>query len=102
MLTNLPRAKRVQLKAPILYRASGHDDWLQSSIVNISESGVLFGPTGLEPGIPVELIFSTPIQVGSIASGKLICVGHVVRTTETGVAGAQFEECRFLLDPSTM
>jgi hypothetical protein len=48
--------------------------------------------------MPVELIFSTPIQVGSIASGKLVCVGEVVRTTEMGVAGARFEECRFVLE----
>jgi hypothetical protein len=94
-----PRAERLNLRVPITYRASGDEHWFQGRIVNISESGVLFEPTELRPGTPVELIFSTPVQVGSIASGKLLCVGEVVRTTEMGVAGARFEECRFVLEP---
>jgi hypothetical protein len=99
MLTQPLRSERVRLPVPILYRAAGAESWSQGRIVNISESGVLFGPTALEQGAPVELIFSTPITVGSMASGKFMCVGQIVRTTETGVAGAQFEECRFLLEP---
>ena len=94
-----PRAERLNLRVPITYRVSGDEHWFRGRIVNISESGVLFEPTELQPGMPVELIFSMPVQVGSIASGKLVCVGEVVRTTETGVAGARFEECRFVLEP---
>jgi hypothetical protein len=93
----VPRADRVPLRVPISYRVAGDEEWFQSRIVNVSESGVLFGPTELQAGMPVELIFSSPIQVGSMASGRLICVGEVVRTTLMGVTGARFEECRFLL-----
>jgi hypothetical protein len=98
MTRMIPRADRLNLHVPITYRVSGDDHWFQGRIVNISESGVLFEPTELQAGMPVELIFSTPVQVGSIASGKLVCVGEVVRTTEMGVAGARFEECRFVLE----
>lgn len=92
------RAERVRLQIPIAYRAQGEEDWFQSRIVDLSESGVLFGPTELRPGMVLEVIFASPIQVGLMAPGKLVCVGEVVRTTEVGAAAARFEECRFLLD----
>jgi hypothetical protein len=97
MLSSLSRARRVALPLPITYRVAGGREWLQGQIFNISESGVLFGPTRLPPGTEVEVIFSTPIQVGRMASGKQVCVAKVVRTSEVGAA-AQFEECRFLLE----
>jgi hypothetical protein len=103
MLTVFPRAERLALRVPIAYRVANRatrsdDEWFQSRILNISESGVLFGPTALEPGVSVEVMFSAPIQIGAMGAGKLVCVGAVVRTTETGAAGARFEECRFLLE----
>ena len=36
---------------------------MNAKVVNLSESGVLFGPTGLEPGAEVEVIMSPPAQV---------------------------------------
>jgi hypothetical protein len=44
------------------------------------------------------VIVSPPIDVGSMASGKQVCVGEVVRTTDGGGAAAQFEECRLHLE----
>ncbi len=67
--------------------------------MNLSESGVLFGPAALQPGAQVEVILSPPIQVGSMATGKQVCVGEVVRSTNGGAAAVRFEECRFLLEP---
>ena len=93
-----PRARRLELAIPIGYRLAGGQEWLPSQVSNISQSGVLFGPTALERGTPVEVTFSSPVPVGSLGPGKLVCVGEVVRTTETGLAGARFEECRFLLE----
>jgi hypothetical protein len=66
--------------------------------VNLSESGVLFGPAELQPGAQVEIILSPPIQVGSMATGKQMCAVEVVRATDGGAAAARFEECRFLLE----
>jgi hypothetical protein len=97
VLTTAPRADRVALRVPISYRPAGAEGWFHSRILNISDSGVLFGPTDLDPGTPVEVMFSSPVQIGSIASGKLVCVGEVVRTTETRAAAARFHECRFFL-----
>jgi hypothetical protein len=95
---NSPRAQRVRLAIPIAYHRPGDDHWFQARVVNLSESGVLFGPTDLEPGATVEVIISPPVQVGSFAIGKQVCVGEVVRSTEMGAVAARFEECRFLLE----
>ena len=65
---------------------------------NLSELGVLFGPAELQPGAEVEVILSPPIQVGSMAKGKQVCVAQIVRATNGGAAAARFEECRFLLE----
>lgn len=103
MLVVVPRAERVTLHVPIAYRVANRRteidaEWFQSRILNISESGVLFGPTALEQGASIEVIFASPIQIGSFGAGKLVCIGEVVRTTETGAAGARFERWRFLLE----
>ena len=98
MTTIVPRAKRIPLPIPIAYRRAGEEDWLQSRIHNMSESGVLFGPTSLEPGAQVEVIFSTPTPIGSILPGQLVCIGEVVRATEVGVVGARLGPRRFLLE----
>ena len=93
-----PRAPRVELPIPIIYRRTTEADWFEAKVVNLSESGVLFGPTELASGEPVEVIISPPIQVGSLATGKQLCMAEVVRTTDTGVVAVRFEECRFLLE----
>lgn len=94
----IPRADRFRLKIPITYRAQGDEQWFQSRIENLSESGVLFGPTELRPGTALEVIFRSPVPVGSIVPGQLVCAGRVVRTTEMGAAAARFEAFRFLLE----
>jgi len=93
-LTIVPRAERLPLRIPIAYRIPGDDEWFQSRIVNISESGVLFGPTGLKPGTIVEVMFSCPGQIGSMPPGVVICLGQVVRTDETEAAAAKFQQYR--------
>jgi hypothetical protein len=98
MRAHTERPDRVPVNMPVTYRVLGQEDWLQSHAENISESGVLFGPTALAPGTPVEVILFSPMQIGSLGPGKLMCVGEVVRATETGFVGARFQECRFLVE----
>lgn len=92
------RAPRLSLQIPITYRQRGDEEWFLSHVVNLSESGVLFGPTELQPGTSVEVIISAPVPVGSRASGPHLCECKVVRTTEIGTAAARFETWRGLLD----
>ena len=91
------RSERLALPIPITYRIAGDDHWIHSRVLNISDSGVLFGPAGVGPGTPLEVIFAAPVNIGTMASGKLVCAAEVVRTTEDGSAAARFAECRFLL-----
>ena len=98
MWTIHPRAERVAVPIPILYRRPGDDDWMNARVVNLSESGVLFGPTGLEPGASVEVMLSPPAHIASLATGKQVCQGAVVRVTDIGTAAARFDECRFILE----
>ena len=98
MKATFPRADRVPLPISLTYRLAGDDHWMQGRVANISESGVLFGPTSLQPGARVELIIATPLAIGSLTPGKVVCVANVVRTNEVGATGARFEECRFLVE----
>jgi hypothetical protein len=94
----IPRADRLALQIPILYRRTGDDDWIPSRVLNISRSGVLFGPTELEPGAPVEVILSPPIQVEALKPGKQVFAAEVIRATDVGAVAVRLAESRFLLD----
>jgi len=93
------RARRPRPSAIALtYRVAGDDHWLQSRVSNLSESGVLFGPTDLRPGVRLELIIASPIAVRARAPGRLVCTARVVRTTEAGATAAFIEACRFVVE----
>ena len=96
--TIAPRSERVSFPIPIQYRRRGDSDWCSSTVVNLSDSGVLFGSAelGLEPGAQVELALSPPIRVGWLASSQPVCAAEVVRVDGGGVA-VRFAECRFSL-----
>ncbi|MBW8869081.1 MAG: hypothetical protein JF610_17415 [Acidobacteria bacterium] len=66
--------------------------------MNLSESGILFGPTELQKGTAVEVMVSPPVQIGSLAQGKQVCAGEVVRSTHVGAVAVRVRACRFMLD----
>ena len=92
----LPRSERVSFPIPIQYRRPGDSNWCSSTVVNLSDSGVLFGSTELQPGTLVELALSPPIRVGWLASSHPVCAAEVVRVDGPAVA-VRFEECHFSL-----
>jgi hypothetical protein len=93
-----PRSTRIALSIPIAYRRVGDDHWFQSRVMNLSESGILFGPTELQPGAAVEVMVSPPLPIGSLAQGRQVCAGKVVRTTHIGAVAVRVGACRFMLD----
>ena len=97
MTVYVSRAERLRLEIPITYRQLGDEEWFVSHVVNLSESGVLFGPTGLQPGAAVEVIIAPPVAVGSRVAGPHMCAGTVVRITEVGTAAARLESWKDLL-----
>jgi hypothetical protein len=98
MSPHFPRADRLRLVIPITYREQGDEEWFVSRVVNVSESGVLFGPTGLRPGAAVEVIMTPPVKLGTRVAGPHKCGGTVVRTTEVGAAAARLDTWRDLLE----
>ena len=62
--------------------------------MNLSDSGVLFSSTELQPGTLVELALSPPIRVGWLECSQPVCAAEVVRVEGPAVA-VRFEECRF-------
>jgi len=90
------RAERIAFPIPMQYRRPGDADWRSSTVVNLSDSGVLFGPTELEPGTFVELALSPPIRAGWFAPGKQVRAGEVVRVVGRSVA-VRLGQCRLSL-----
>ncbi len=93
-----PRADRVALSVPLSYRLTGDDEWFQTQLLNLSDSGLMFGPTTLKPGAQVDVLFALPFPLTSIQPGKVISSAQVVRTTLTGTVGARFGKRRYVVE----
>jgi len=85
-----PRADRLSFPIPILYRRKGDEHWFTSKVMNLSDSGVLFGPTELPLGSSVEIMLTPPIGSGWLGQGKQVCTAQIVRATEGGAVAARF------------
>ena len=92
-----PRAQRVSMTMPVRYRVAGESAWWTTQIVNVSESGILFGPASLSSGTRIELLFRCHVTIGSLIPGQHVCLGRAVRVTQDTVA-VEFEVCRHVLD----
>ena len=57
----LPRATRVSMPISVFYRHPQDDFWFSSQVVNVSESGILFGPADLTSGTLVEVMLAKKI-----------------------------------------
>ena len=90
MPSHSPRAERLTFPIPIMYRRRGDQDWFPSRVLNLSDSGVLFGPTELKLGAAVEIILTPPTQIAWFSPGKQVCPAEVVRATEDGAVAARF------------
>jgi len=73
MLTH--RSDRLALPIAITYCISATITGFKVGM-NISDSGVLFVPR-LGAGTSLEVIFAAPVNIGSMASGKLVCAAEV-------------------------
>ena len=91
------RAARIVLGIPVRYRPVGDHQWMDSRVLNLSESGMLLGPVPLPAGVQLELAFVVPGNFASFAAGRVRCVGETVRRTPYGAVGVRFDECRYLV-----
>lgn len=92
------RADRVRTSIPVLYRYPGEDGWSESRALNVSSSGILFGPANVLSGAYVEVMLAPNERVGPVTTGPQIYAGEVVRTTDSGAVAVRFDESWFVLD----
>jgi hypothetical protein len=91
------RAERVSVTMPVRYRVAGESAWWTTTVVNVSESGILFGPASVSSGTQIELLFRCHVTIGSLIPGQHMCLGRAVRVAQDTVA-VEFAVCRHLLD----
>ena len=77
----VPRARRYQIEAPVLYRRPGQVDWTEGRSENISSSGILFrGNRVLETGMSVELGFKFFAERNGGEGAVVMCQAQIVRS----------------------
>ncbi len=75
------RARRFNLRIPLLYRPLGDKNWRPGTTHNISRSGVLFqAQDELQPSAQLELSLVLPSEVAGLAATEVVCRGEVVRS----------------------
>jgi hypothetical protein len=76
-----PRAPRIPHEGPLRFRPSGHGEWYQAEIFNISRSGVVFRALQtMDIASPCELNFIMPAEIAGKEGAVVFVKGDVVRT----------------------
>jgi PilZ domain len=74
------RAQRFAIHTQLRYRAAGEGEWQEGTMVNISESGVLFQTDQAAPSYrEIEIRFSLPTGVEGEAAAQVACRGMITR-----------------------
>jgi len=81
--TWVPRARRLKLDLPLRYRVKNLSTWAEGTIVNISQSGILFqGATELPVNALVEMVFEMPAEISGQKNSNVLCQGRIIRSKE--------------------
>lgn len=82
------RAQRFAIQTGMRYRRVGEGEWRQGTMVNISESGVLFKTDHAAwPKTAVEMRFSLCTGISSELPARVVCRGLIARAvSEPGSA----------------
>ncbi len=79
----VPRARRLKLSLPLRYRVKNLDTWSAGTILNISQSGVLFdGAAELPVNALVEMVFEMPEEISGQKNSNVLCQGKIIRAKE--------------------
>jgi hypothetical protein len=99
------RPQRIELRAPVRYRAPGTAQWVIARSENISLTGALIRGARLLPvGAKVELILKVPPGLVPDVSGEMLFTGAVARVVAARIQGEapgmgiQFESWRPVTD----
>jgi hypothetical protein len=81
--TWVPRARRLRLQAPLRYRVKNLGSWYQGTIVNLSQSGVLFYGTQRFPvNALVEMVFEMPEEISGQKNSSVLCDARIIRANQ--------------------
>jgi len=74
------RAQRFPIQTQLFYRRTGDGEWRQGTMVNISESGVLFETDhSAWPNTEVEMRFSLCTGISGEKLAQVVCHGSIAR-----------------------
>ena len=80
----VPRARRLRLHLPLRYRVKNFSTWAEGTILNISQSGVLFqGASELPVNALVEMVFEMPEDISGQKNSNVLCQGRIIRAKQT-------------------
>ncbi len=97
--TWVPRARRLKLNLALRYRVKNLSTWSEGTIVNISQSGVLFqGTTEVPVNALVEMVFEMPEEISGQKNSNVLCQGRVIRSKEAQDTDAGFGLAASILD----
>jgi hypothetical protein len=73
--------------------------WLEGTIENISQSGVLFqGPQQLPVNALVEMVFEMPEEISGQKNSNVLCQARVIRSREARDTAESFGLAASILD----
>lgn len=82
-----PRARRIHIETPILYRANATEPWVEGTVRNVSQSGVYFVTSAALPAAnTLEVIFTMPQEIAGQTEAKVFCRVDIIRRS-TGKDG---------------
>jgi hypothetical protein len=80
----VPRARRLKLNLALRYRVKNLSTWSEGTIVNLSQSGVLFqGATELPVNALVEMVFEMPEEISGQKNSNVLCQGRIIRSKQS-------------------
>lgn len=96
--TWVPRARRLKLDAPLRYRVKSLGSWVEGTIENLSQSGVLLlGASQFPENTLIEMVFEMPEEISGQKNSSVLCQGRVIRCKE-GKTEAMFTLAVSILD----
>ena len=97
--TWVPRARRLKLDGPVRFRVKNVGSWLEGTIENISQSGVLFqGPQQMPVNALLEMVFEMPEEISGQKNSNVLCQARIIRSKEARDAGDTFGLAAAILD----
>jgi hypothetical protein len=97
--TWLPRARRLKLSIAMRFRVKALAAWYPATVVNISQSGVLFrAQQGLPENTIVEMRFEMPEEISGQRDAMVFCQGRVTRGKQSSEDGKEVVMAASILD----